>query len=149
MGGDIVAVALPAFPKTLEQADQPLLLVSDFNSYQLQSGLIGPDGIDKAGNRPIFITEQVDYELSEGDELRVELTPNLNGENELSVQKEYVFRSGDYLVDVSYEVENRGSVPKTMAFLDRLNAMDSLLRSKTPTFHDLATIYWRSNSKRG
>ena len=92
VGGDIVAVALPAFPKTLEQADQPLLLVSDFNSYQLQSGLIGPDGIDKAGNRPFFITERVDYELSDGDELRVGLTPTLDDENELSVQKEYVFR---------------------------------------------------------
>ena len=120
VGGDIVAVALPAFPKTLEQADQPLLLVSDFNSYQLQSGLIGPDGIDKAGNRPVFITERVDYELSDGDELRVELNPTLDDENELSVQKEYVFRSGDYLVDVSYEVENRGSVPKTMAFFGQI-----------------------------
>ena len=133
VGGDIVAISLPAFPATLEQEDQPLRLVSDFNRYQLQSGLIGPDGIDKAGNRPIFQSAQVDYELGGRNELRVELTPNLDGANELFIQKEYVFRSGDYLVDVSYEIENRGSTPKTMAFLGRLNAMDSLRRSKTLT----------------
>ena len=120
VGGDIVAISLPAFPATLEQEDQPLRLVSDFNRYQLQSGLIGPDGIDKAGNRPIFQAAQVDYELGSHNELRVELTPNLDGANELSIQKEYVFRSGDYLVDVSYEIENRGSTPKTMAFFGQI-----------------------------
>jgi YidC/Oxa1 family membrane protein insertase len=120
VGGDIVSISLPAFPATLEQVDEPLQLVSDFNRYQLQSGLIGPDGIDKAGNRPVFQAAQVDYELSGRDELRVELTPSLDGESDLSIQKVYLFRSDDYLVDVSYEIENRGYTPKTMAFFGQI-----------------------------
>jgi len=104
VGGDIVRVALPAYPATLETPDIPFLLVDPRNRYVAQSGLIGPDGTDKSGQRPAFKTERDDYELGDADELTVTLTHTQPGGAEII--KQFTFRQGDYLVDLNYDIRN-------------------------------------------
>ena len=63
LGGDIVSVALPQYPMTLETPDIPFLLVDPGNSYVVQSGLIGPNGTDKQGFRPLFSTTRNNFNI--------------------------------------------------------------------------------------
>lgn len=105
-GGDIVRVALPAFPTTLETPDVPFLLVDPRNSYVAQSGLIGPNGTD-VGSRPLFSADQTSYEMGDDDQLRVTLRYRQDGGAE--VLKHFVFKRSDYLIDLNYEINNQGS----------------------------------------
>jgi YidC/Oxa1 family membrane protein insertase len=104
-GGDIVRVALPDFPANLDTPDIPFILVDPRNNYSAQSGLIGPDGVDKSGNRPLYHSEYEHYELGDNETLVVNLT--LQNGSSVQVVKRFTFRKGDYLVDVDYLVNNR------------------------------------------
>jgi YidC/Oxa1 family membrane protein insertase len=55
-GGDIVRVQLPGFPVSKDQPEVPFILLDSGNghTYVAQSGLIGPDGTDTGGQRPLF-----------------------------------------------------------------------------------------------
>jgi YidC/Oxa1 family membrane protein insertase len=106
LGGDMVQVALPGFPATLDTPDVPYLLVDPRNSYVAQSGLIGPNGTDKQGTRPVFTSARSDYTLGDDDELTVTLS--YIQEDGTEIIKDFVFRRGDYLVDVNYTVKNAG-----------------------------------------
>ncbi len=106
VGGDIVSLSLPRYPISLDEPDQPYVLVDPKNSYSAQSGLIGPDGTDTAAGRPRFITTSLEYTLGDADEMVVELT--LPGsESGLTVHKQFRFRRSDYLIDISYQVANQ------------------------------------------
>jgi len=119
-GGDLVSVALPRFPATLDRVDQPLKLVSDFNQYRLQSGLIGPDGIDRSNRRPYFTAPKMSYTQSGPEDLVVSLTLNEAAERELDITKQFRFKPGSYLVEVEYTITNRSPTPKTMAFFGQI-----------------------------
>jgi YidC/Oxa1 family membrane protein insertase len=108
VGGDIRQVALLDFPERLDQPDIPFLLLEDNSrrTYVAQSGLIGNQGIDSE-NRAVFSALQREYVLdANSDTLTVEL--RYVGEGEISVSKQFTFTRGDYLVEVSYLVENKG-----------------------------------------
>ncbi len=114
-GGDIVRVALPAYPAEIDTPDIPFVLVNPGNHYSAQSGLIGPDGIDRSGDRPVFRVTRNTFTMTEGqEELTVEL--DLSMPDGTRVKKSFLFRRGDYLIDVSYQVTNLGSESKKMAF---------------------------------
>lgn len=104
LGGDVVRVALPKFPKSLDQPDVPFVLLDNSieRTYVAQSGLIGPDGIDAGGDRPLYAADALSYTLEAG-ELVVELTTLRDG---LEVAKRFTFKSDDYLVNVTYGVRN-------------------------------------------
>ncbi|HEY5679460.1 MAG TPA: membrane protein insertase YidC [Pseudomonadales bacterium] len=104
LGGDVVRVALPKFPVDLDRPDVPFVLLDNGldRTYVAQSGLIGPDGIDAGGDRPLYATQAQSYTLEAG-ELVVELSTLRDG---LEVAKRYMFRSDDYLMEVSYQVRN-------------------------------------------
>lgn len=119
-GGDLVSVSLPAFPATLERTDQPLRLVSDFNHYRLQSGLIGPDGIDQSGRRPHYSAEKLNFVSQGSDDLNVSLILDESESQNVSVTKQFRFKPGSYLVEVDYTITNRDSTPKTMAFFGQI-----------------------------
>ncbi len=104
LGGDVVRVALPEYPVDLDRPDVPFLLLDSGvdRTYVAQSGLIGPDGIDAGGERPLYTTDAPSYSL-ESNELVVELRALRDG---LEVAKRYTFRSDDYLMDVAYRVRN-------------------------------------------
>ena len=106
-GGDIIEVALSAYPARLENPDVPIRLLENNTrrTYIAQSGLIGSNGID-SGGRAQFSADQREFTLTEGsDSLVVDL--HYSGENGVRVTKRFTLRPGDYLVDVEYIVDNQ------------------------------------------
>ncbi|MCC6295886.1 MAG: membrane protein insertase YidC, partial [Pseudomonadales bacterium] len=76
--------------------------------YVAQSGLIGADGTDRSGQRPVLVADRPNYVLGEAEVLVVPLHLESAG---VTITKEFVVRKGDYLVEVRYRVENRRERP--------------------------------------
>ncbi|MEZ5554290.1 membrane protein insertase YidC [Haliea sp.] len=108
-GGDIVELALPEHLEDIDKPNQPFVLLeqNERRIYVAQSGLIGSNGIDSE-SRAHFSAAQSRYELApNADELTVDLLwQNAEG---LSVTKRFTLRRGDYLMTVSYIVDNKTS----------------------------------------
>jgi YidC/Oxa1 family membrane protein insertase len=108
-GGDIIHVGLPRFHARLDTPDVPFLLLQrdEQRLYVAQSGLVGPDGIDREG-RARFTSPASSYQLeADADQLQVDLY--YAGDEDVDVIKRFTLRRGDYLVDVEYLVTNKGS----------------------------------------
>jgi YidC/Oxa1 family membrane protein insertase len=121
LGGDIVSLALPKYPAALVEPDRPLKLMDSGNQYVAQSGLIGPDGTDKNGARPIYETSAGTFELKTGQsELEVVLTPRYPDENGVRISKIFTFKPQNYLIDVRYEITNGSNSPVNMAFFGQI-----------------------------
>jgi len=108
-GGDIIELALPEHLEDIDRPDQPFVLLeqNERRTYVAQSGLIGPNGIDSESRARFTATSQ-HFELAPGqDSLVVDLL--WQGENEVSVIKRFTLRRGDYLLEISYIVDNRSS----------------------------------------
>ncbi len=105
LGGDIVRTELPAYPVSLEAPDVPYVLLDNGrgHTYVAQSGLIGTDGVDSGGSRPLYQSAASAYQLEGDQPLAVILEATVDGQ---AVTKTFTFRPGDYLVDVDYEVVN-------------------------------------------
>jgi YidC/Oxa1 family membrane protein insertase len=104
-GGDIVEVALPKYLAELDGDDPYVLLERNSRrTYVAQSGLVGPDGID-APRRARYDAAQARYELTPGqDTLTIDLA--WTGNNGLVITKRFTLRRGEYVLDVTYLVEN-------------------------------------------
>ena len=118
-GGDIRRVLLPRYPVALDQPDVPIELLDVGNGrlYMAQSGLIGPDGLDSGSERPLFTAAQSRYQAAEGEAVSVVLEAEHQG---VKVRKVFGFRGGDYLIDLSYEVENNRSEPFRASFFGQI-----------------------------
>jgi len=105
VGGDIVRVQLPEFPVEMDKPDVPYLLLERgaTQTYLAQSGLIGPNGPDSGGARPVYTAAQEQVDVEPGDPTEVVLTTQHQG---VTVTKTFTFRANDYLVDVAYEMAN-------------------------------------------
>ena len=112
LGGDIVQLKLPLFPRRQDRPDVPFQLFNnDANQlYLAQSGLTGSNGPDaRANGRPLYSASQSSYTLAEGqDELVVELTFSEAGVNYV---KRFSFKRGIYDLAVSYRIDNQSSQP--------------------------------------
>lgn len=111
VGGDILRVSLPQHLTSLDEDAAPFVLLNqtNFTTYVAQSGLIGPQGTDSGQDRPRFRAAASEYVLADGqDELVVDLVLDQDG---VEITKRFVFRRGDYLVDVNYQIENRTANP--------------------------------------
>jgi len=116
LGGDIDKASLLAYSKLINEPDNPLILLNPENRYSAQSGLLGPNGTDKPNNRPAYQSRFSHYVLEAGDtELIVPLTLQ-DSETGLNIVKEFVFRKGDYLVEVRYRIRNQGFDSAKVAF---------------------------------
>jgi len=108
-GGDIIELALPKYPATLDSPNKPFVLLEDNANlvYVAQSGLIGTNGIDNDG-RAVFKSSASRYFLEDGQDT---LTIDLQWENnsDVKVTKRLTLRRGEYLVDVKYLVENNST----------------------------------------
>ena len=106
-GGDVVRVLLPKFPVEIDRPDVPFVLLDQSvqRTYIAQSGLIGADGTDRNGQRPLFSADRTDYQINQG-EIEVVLRADVAGN---PVEKIFRFRADDYLVDVEYRVRNNKS----------------------------------------
>jgi len=113
LGGDIVRVKLPRFALSLDQPDVPYLLLNQGggNTYVAQSGMVGTDGVDASGERPLYSAASNEFTLAEGDgSLTVELVANRPEQN---VVKRFQFTENDYLIGLQHQVENLSDRPLT------------------------------------
>jgi YidC/Oxa1 family membrane protein insertase len=107
-GADLRYVRFKKHRDTLDKKkDFVLLEVSPERTYVAQAGLIG-DGLPN--HRTAYTASANRYELAEGqDMVEVRLTaPALSG---AQVVKIYRFRRNSYLVDVGFEIVNKGATP--------------------------------------
>ena len=108
-GGDIVKVGLPRHYDQIDTPDVPFNLLNrnDSHVYIAQSGLVGRDGTDSSAGRPTFSSAQSSYTLTEGeDSVVVDLKLQ---QGAVAITKRFTFTRGDYLIDVQYLIDNRGS----------------------------------------
>jgi YidC/Oxa1 family membrane protein insertase len=94
-----------ATPVRLENQDDPQTL------YLLQSGLTGAQ--PTPNHLAVLTSERTDYQLGNANELRVPLS--WTSEDGVKVTKTFVFRRGEYGVDIDYDVENHSQSPWTAA----------------------------------
>ena len=112
--GNLVSLALPKYPVSLQQKDTPFALLNSNRDslYLAQSGLIGADG------KPLklkFSSSQNSYQMGAGDKQLV-VTLNATGPNGLLVQKNYTFNRDDYLVHIDYQIKNSGNAAWSGSF---------------------------------
>ena len=108
-GGDLVGVHLPRYPVSLDQPDTPFVLLDRRagHTYVAQSGLVGRDGPDARGERPLYAPDARSYRIEDVAEdvvLRFQ-------DEDVSVEKRFRFDPEDYYVQLEYRVENRSSEP--------------------------------------
>ncbi|MFZ8927740.1 MAG: membrane protein insertase YidC [Gammaproteobacteria bacterium] len=133
VGGDIVGLALPEFPVSLETPDTPFpLLRQDAGMvYVAQSGLIGRDGPDADSNgRPFYRSTQTDYIIS-GTDQAVDLVFQNAG---VEVTKRYLFSEDDYLIKVQYLVNNTSDTAWQANMFGQIKRDDSPDPSDTGSF---------------
>lgn len=130
IGGDIQHVELLQH-KDAQDKTKPFVLLQqkDSHIYIAQTGLLGP-GLPT--HQTQFSTTADHFELAkDADSLSVRLTANSE------IAKVLTFKRGSYLIDVSYEIENKGLTPiETSAYFqlirdDSVPAGDSKL---VPTY---------------
>lgn len=116
-GGDIVRVQLIGYPVSLDQPDTPYQLLerSATRVYVAQSGLIGKDGPDGAG-RPVYRTDQSEYAFLDGPG-RVTLSTEFRG---TQIRKIYEFDPEAHLLNMRYEMDNRGIEPLQAALFAQI-----------------------------
>ncbi|MEM8501118.1 MAG: membrane protein insertase YidC [Pseudomonadota bacterium] len=125
LGGDIVYVALPKHRAKLENPE-PFILMNRNRSmtYVSQSGLVGPNATDKAGQRPVFSSAKTEYVMADGaDELTVTLS--YTGQEGADVLKHYHFSRNSYLVNVEYQINNRTDQPWRAALFAQIKRDNS------------------------
>lgn len=103
MGGDVRRVSLPKYPVTIENPDEPMILMNDElpNLFVAQSGLVSKQGAPT--HLTVYQSEKSHYKLKD-ESLEVKLTwQNSEG---IKVNKIYTFHKGSYVIGVKYIVTN-------------------------------------------
>ncbi len=111
-GGDLVLADLTQYPLVKgEDTRVRLLNTNPSQFYLLQTGLTGAAGEARPTHLADFEAAQTEYRLSDGsDELRVPLVWR-DATSGVTVTKTYVFKRGQYRIDLRYDVENAGENP--------------------------------------
>ncbi|MFJ2983748.1 MULTISPECIES: membrane protein insertase YidC [unclassified Pseudomonas] len=110
VGGDIVQLNLPKYPRRQDHPDIPFQLFDNGGErvYLAQSGLTGANGPDaRSTGRPLYAAEQKSFQLADGQEqLVVDLKFSDNGVNYI---KRFSFKRGEYDLTVSYLIDNQSA----------------------------------------
>jgi YidC/Oxa1 family membrane protein insertase len=111
-GGDIVEAKLLQYETELGSKTPYTLLQQSPHLYVAQSGLTGPNGIDRLiKGRPLYQVANYRYDLSNQDKLVVDLIYKDN--NLLDVTKRFTFEKNSYAINVDYIIKN--NMPQTAA----------------------------------
>jgi YidC/Oxa1 family membrane protein insertase len=112
-GGTLARVDLLAYPKVKGEA-APVRLENRDDAqtlYELQSGLTGPEGGVYPTHLALYTSARSSYVLDGGgNELSVPLTWSEGG---IAVTKTFVFRRGQYRIDLEYDAHNGSATPWT------------------------------------
>lgn len=103
-GGDIVYAALPKYPYSVDQPDVPFVILEKNRraSYVAQGDFYGDSVKYHSGDRTQYSANAESFQMS-GDELRVVLSTNVEG---IVYNKIYTFNRGEYLINVTYQIQN-------------------------------------------
>jgi YidC/Oxa1 family membrane protein insertase len=148
VGGDIVQLTLPQYPRRQDHPDVPFQLFDNGGelTYIAQSGLIGSNGPDsRASGRPLYSSDQRSYQLADGqNQLVVDLKFSEAGVNYI---KRFTLDRGEYDLTVSYLIDNQSAQPWTgnlFAQLKRDASADPSASTATSTATYLGAALWTS-----
>ncbi|QXH56626.1 membrane protein insertase YidC [Pseudomonas maumuensis] len=149
VGGDIVQLTLPKYPRRQDHPDIPFQLFDNGGErvYLAQSGLTGANGPDaRSTGRPLYAAEQKSFQLADGqDQLSVDLKFSENGVNYI---KRFSFKRGEYDLTVSYLIDNQSSQAWTgnmFAQLKRDASSDPSSSTATGTATYLGAALWTAS----
>ncbi|OCR25482.1 membrane protein insertase [Pseudomonas syringae] len=146
VGGDVVQLRLPLYPRRQDHPDVPFQLFDNGGEriFLAQSGLTGVNGPDaRPAGRPVYSTAQKSYQLVDGQEqLVVDLKFTDNGVNYI---KRFTFKRGLYDLVVSYVIDNQSAQPwsgNMFAQLKRDASSDPSSTTATGTATYLGAALW-------
>jgi YidC/Oxa1 family membrane protein insertase len=115
-GGELQRADLLKYPRVKGETAPVRLLNRDREGfYLLQTGLAGPAGTNRPTHLATFSAPATAFTLAAGsDELRVPLRWT-DPAAAITLTKTYVFRRGQYRIDLEYEVRNDGLAPWPVA----------------------------------
>jgi YidC/Oxa1 family membrane protein insertase len=110
VGGDVVQLRLPLYPRRQDHPEIPFQLFDNGGEriFLAQSGLTGINGPDaRAGGRPVYAASQKSYQLADGqNDLVVDLKFSDAGVNYI---KRFTFKRGLYDLTVTYLIDNQSA----------------------------------------
>lgn len=111
LGGNIVQSQLLQFPEKLN-SKQPFTLLNDQPEtlYLAQTGLTGKQGPDTASQLALYQSTQTQYQMGP-DQNTLQVDLHWAGDNGVRITKSYIFKRGQYAVDVRYAIANQGKAP--------------------------------------
>ena len=110
LGGDIVRLELPQYPRELG-SDQSVRLLDRGSGhvYIAQSGLIGRDGQDKnTTSRPLYESAEQEYSTQATQDGRIKVVLRHQADDVI-VEKRFLFDAHSYVVTVEYAIDNRAA----------------------------------------
>ncbi|GLO45914.1 MULTISPECIES: membrane protein insertase YidC [Pseudomonas] len=149
VGGDIVQLNLPQYPRRQDHPDIPFQLFDNGGErvYLAQSGLTGVNGPDaRPAGRPLYAADKKGYQLADGQQqLVVDLKFSDNGVNYI---KRFSFKRGEYDLTVSYLIDNQSGQTwsgNMFAQLKRDASSDPSSSTATGTATYLGAALWTAS----
>ncbi|WP_144169975.1 membrane protein insertase YidC [Pseudomonas sp. Kh13] len=149
VGGDIVQLNLPQYPRRQDHPDIPFQLFDNGGErvYLAQSGLTGVNGPDaRPAGRPLYAADKKGYQLADGQQqLVVDLKFSDNGVNYI---KRFSFKRGEYDLTVSYLIDNQSGQAwsgNMFAQLKRDASSDPSSSTATGTATYLGAALWTAS----
>ncbi|RMP41593.1 Membrane protein insertase YidC [Pseudomonas amygdali pv. lachrymans] len=146
VGGDVVQLRLPLYPRRQDRPDVPFQLFDNGGerTFLAQSGLTGTNGPDaRAAGRPVYTSTQKTYQLADGqDTMVVDLKFSENGVNYI---KRFTFKRGLYDLVMTYVVDNQSAqrwAGNLFAQLKRDASSDPSSTTATGTATYLGAALW-------
>lgn len=146
VGGDVVQLRLPLYPRRQDRPDVPFQLFDNGGerTFLAQSGLTGTNGPDaRVAGRPVYTSTQKTYQLADGqDTMVVDLKFSENGVNYI---KRFTFKRGLYDLVMTYVVDNQSAQPwsgNLFAQLKRDASSDPSSTTATGTATYLGAALW-------
>ncbi|MGE6386897.1 membrane protein insertase YidC [Pseudomonas sp. NPDC078416] len=146
VGGDVVQLRLPLYPRRQDHPEIPFQLFDNGGEriFLAQSGLTGANGPDaRAAGRPVYSATQKSYQLTDGqNDLVVDLKFSDAGVNYI---KRFTFKRGLYDLTVSYVIDNQSAQPwngNLFAQLKRDASADPSSTTATGTATYLGAAMW-------
>jgi YidC/Oxa1 family membrane protein insertase len=149
VGGDVVQLRLPLYPRRQDHPDVPFQLFDNGGerTFLAQSGLTGANGPDaRATGRPVYVSAQKSYQLADGqNDLVVDLKFSDAGVNYI---KRFTLKRGLYDLTVTYLIDNQSSQPwngNLFAQLKRDDSSDPSSSTATGTATYLGAAMWTAS----
>jgi YidC/Oxa1 family membrane protein insertase len=135
VGGDVVSAKLNKYAAELNSPN-PFVILKNTPEHQFiaQSGLVGPQGLDRTTGRPNYQTSADSFSMAQDqNELRIPLTYQADG---INYTKTFILKRNSYAIDVDYTVDNHSGKNAELGMYAHLrqNLLDSGGSLAMPTY---------------